>query len=88
MSKMTEWKCSKCAGFDYLYVPGYKGGGEGVHDGPFLFNSLQPSRYICGQCGFVEEYFDNPEHLEVAAKPLCTTKKQGQARNPKANHRE
>ena len=68
MSKMTEWKCSKCAGFDYLYVPGYKGGGEGVHDGPFLFNSLQPSRYICGQCGFVEEYFDNPEHLEVVRR--------------------
>ena len=30
----------------------------------FAIGNLQPSRYICGKCGFLEEYVDVPEHLE------------------------
>ena len=33
--------------------------------GFFLVNNMQPSRYICGRCGFVEEHFDISEHLEA-----------------------
>jgi len=68
MSRALKWVCPKCAGSECIYIPGYKGGRGGVPVTAFLTSALQPSRYICGQCGFVEEYFDNRDHLEAVRR--------------------
>jgi hypothetical protein len=39
----------------------------GAH-GFFQVYNMQPSRCICGRCGFVEECFDVPEHLEAVRR--------------------
>jgi ribosomal protein S27AE len=58
-----NWTCPKCKARDLLRVPGRRGGRGGVEVSAFAIGNLQPSRYICGKCGFLEEYVDVPEHL-------------------------
>jgi ribosomal protein S27AE len=60
----SSWACPKCNSRDLIRVPGRKGGRGGVEVTAFALGNLQPSRYICGKCGFVEEYVDVPAHLE------------------------
>ena len=34
----------------------------------FARGNVQPSRVVCGSCGFVEEYFETLEELEALRK--------------------
>ncbi len=65
MGEGKKWTCPKCTCCECIHVPGRKGGRGGVPMGFFQVYNMQPSRYICGRCGFVEECFDVPEHLEA-----------------------
>jgi rubredoxin len=63
-----NWTCPKCKAKDPIHVPGKKGGPGGVEVTRFLRGNLQPSRYVCGKCGFVEEYFETREHLDAVRR--------------------
>lgn len=63
----TRWTCPKCKAKDPIRIPGMKGFG-GVPLTRFARGNVQPSRMVCGACGFVEEYFETLEELEALRK--------------------
>jgi hypothetical protein len=63
----TRWTCPKCKSKDAIRVPGTKGFG-GVPLTRFARGNVQPSRRICGACGFVEEYFETRAEIEALRK--------------------
>jgi hypothetical protein len=62
--------CPKCGSNDVVIVPGRVGGtfaGNHVQVG-FLGLPVEVARYLCCECGFSEEWVDNPEDLERIKK--------------------
>lgn len=57
--------CPKCHASDIVCVPGgigAYGSGNNILYGGF-FKGVPVSRYVCLQCGFVEEWIDSPQDL-------------------------
>lgn len=51
--------CPKCGGFDILLVPGYSGAygsGNNIPTGFTIFSAVKVDRYVCGNCGYSEEW--------------------------------
>ena len=62
--------CPKCGGHDIAVVDGYAGAyGSGNHImlGKTVFSAARVDRYICGFCGYTEEWI-RPEDLQKLAK--------------------
>ena len=58
-----NWTCPKYKRAISFACPAATAGAARVEVSAFAIGNLQPSRYICGKCGFLEEYVDVPEHL-------------------------
>ena len=60
--------CPKCNSQEIMRIEGRIGGYSGGNDiagtaGPFSFRTVKVTRYLCGSCGFSEEWIDEPEDL-------------------------
>ena len=58
--------CPKCNSQEILRIEGRMGGYSGGNDipaGGFSFRTVKVTRYLCGSCGFSEEWIDAPEDL-------------------------
>ena len=58
--------CPKCNSREIMRIEGRMGGYSGGNDipaGSFSFRTVKVTRYLCGSCGFSEEWIDAPEDL-------------------------
>ncbi|RME82248.1 MAG: hypothetical protein D6785_08070 [Planctomycetota bacterium] len=63
--------CPKCDSHQIIQVPGNVGvfgTGNNILLGATIFSALKVSRYICAECGFIEEWIDKKEDLEKIKK--------------------
>jgi len=59
--------CPKCNSRDIIVIPGSAGphgAGNNITTGWTIFSSVKVSRYLCGACGFSEEWIDTGEDIE------------------------
>lgn len=60
--------CPKCGSRDVFVVDGHAGAygvGNNIPDGLTVFSCIPVDRYVCGQCGFSEEWL-RQEDIERA----------------------
>ena len=60
--------CPKCGGRDIFMVKGYAGGygtGNNIMVGATIFSAVPVNRYICGSCGFTEEWIEREDIEKV-----------------------
>ena len=60
--------CPKCGSYDLFMVRGYTGGygtGNNIMVGATIFSAVPVHRYVCGNCGFTEEYIDRKDIEKV-----------------------
>ena len=60
--------CPKCNSREIMRIEGRIGGYSGGNDiagtaGSWSFRTVKVTRYLCGSCGFSEEWIDAPEDL-------------------------
>ena len=58
--------CPKCSSVDIVKVPGRAtgyGAGSVIQIGATMFNVAPVSRYVCCNCGFLEDWVDLPEDI-------------------------
>ena len=60
--------CPKCNSQEIMRIEGRIGGYSGGNDiagtaGSWSFRTVKVTRYLCGSCGFSEEWIDAPEDL-------------------------
>ena len=58
--------CPKCNSQEIMRIEGRMGGYSGGNDipaGSWSFRTVKVTRYLCGSCGFSEEWIDAPEDL-------------------------
>ncbi len=63
--------CTKCGSHDLLRIPGHIGhGGSGnnIQVGWTIFSAVKVTRFLCGSCGFSEEWIETPEDIERVRK--------------------
>ena len=64
--------CPKCRSSDIIRMPGearlYGAGNNIVVSGPILFKFVLVMRYVCGSCGFSEEWIDTAEDIAKVRK--------------------
>ena len=65
--------CPKCRSTDIIRVPGearaYGAGNNSiVVSGSILFKFVLVMRYVCGSCGFSEEWIDTPDDIAKVRK--------------------
>lgn len=59
--------CPKCNSQQIILIPGELGGagaGNIIPIGITLFNTVKVTRYMCSDCGYSEEWIDNPKDLK------------------------
>ena len=63
-------KCPKCESSDVIQIPGQIGAyGSGNNVPLGLFKSpVKVTRFLCGKCGFSEEWVDSVEDIERLRK--------------------
>ena len=60
-------RCPKCTAQEVLRIEGRSGGYGGGNDirvGSPSFRTVKVTRYLCGSCGFSEEWIDSAEDLQ------------------------
>ena len=63
----TTGRCTKCAASDILRIPGRTGAygsGNNIPAGRTIFSSVKVTRFLCGQCGYSEEWVEPAADLE------------------------
>jgi predicted RNA-binding Zn-ribbon protein involved in translation (DUF1610 family) len=58
--------CPKCNSEDIIRVKGQSkgyGAGSNIPTGATIFQAVRVTRYICGNCGFIESWIDSPEDV-------------------------
>ena len=63
-------KCPKCESSDVIRIPGQiraNGSGNSVPLGWFE-SPVKVTRFLCGKCGFSEEWIDSAEDIESLRK--------------------
>ncbi|MCQ2408279.1 MAG: hypothetical protein MJ065_07090 [Oscillospiraceae bacterium] len=66
--------CPKCGGQDILMIPGScgaYGSGNNILLGATIFSGVGVHRYICGCCGYSEEYISRRDLEKVARSSKC-----------------
>ena len=69
--------CPKCGSRDIAIIPGSAGAlGTGNHIalGCTIFGAVTVSRYLCGGCGFIEEWVDDPKDIEKVKRTYGESK--------------
>jgi ribosomal protein S27AE len=64
-------QCPKCNSADIIRVPGSVsayGAGNNIPTGSSIFSSIAVTRYLCGQCGYTEEWIDSQEDVAKVRK--------------------
>lgn len=59
--------CPKCNSNDILKIPGSvgaHGSGNNILLGMTIFSAVKVTRYVCGRCGFSEEWIDDQAGLD------------------------
>ena len=57
--------CPKCNSREIMRIEGRSGGYGGGNDiAADFFRTVKVTRYLCGSCGFSEEWIDAPEDLQ------------------------
>jgi len=59
--------CPKCNSHGIIRIPGIAGAygsGNNIPIGKTIFSAIKVTRYLCGHCGFSEEWIDDPGDLE------------------------
>ena len=54
-------QCPKCQSKDIIYIEGdvrAYGAGNNIQTGFTIFSSVKVNRYVCGQCGYSEEWIN------------------------------
>jgi ribosomal protein S27AE len=67
----TTGKCPKCASSELLKIPGQTGAfgsGNNIPAGGTIFSSVKVTRYLCGRCGYSEEWVETASDLEKLRK--------------------
>ena len=62
-------RCPKCESSDIMRIPhcsGNYGAGPCVQLG--LFSFVEVTRYLCGNCGFIESWVDDPDGIAKLRK--------------------
>jgi hypothetical protein len=63
--------CPKCKSNEIIKVPGKVGAygtGNNISTGLTIFSAVPVTRYLCGNCGFSEEWIDQPQDIEKIRK--------------------
>jgi len=57
-------KCPKCSSVNIIYMPGNKLKiGDFIQPGTTILSAIKLSRYICGDCGYIERWIENKNDL-------------------------
>ena len=57
----TSKKCTKCQSGDIVPIPGQPWtGGNNIK---WPWNTVKVTRYLCGSCGFIEEWVDPADDI-------------------------
>ena len=59
--------CPKCNSRDIICIPGEvgaHGAGNNIPTNWTIFGAIKVTRYLCGQCGFSEEWIDDDEDIQ------------------------
>ena len=60
-------KCTKCGSAGVIRIPGQVGtygSGNNIPAGWWLYSAVKVTRFLCGECGYSEEWVESPEDLE------------------------
>ena len=60
----TTGKCPKCGGTDLIVIPPSYGVRGNIISGQTIFSFVRCQRYVCGDCGFIEEYVGKQDDIE------------------------
>jgi predicted RNA-binding Zn-ribbon protein involved in translation (DUF1610 family) len=63
--------CPKCNSEDIIRVKGQSkgwGAGSNIPTGLTIFEATLVTRYVCGNCGFIESWLDSLEQIEKVKK--------------------
>ena len=63
--------CPKCHSNDILRLQGERQGyglGNNIRAGVTLLSSVLVTKYLCCNCGFIEDWVDNPQDIEKIKK--------------------
>ena len=68
--------CPKCGSYDIIRIDGYAGphgSGNNIMVGMSIFSAVNVNRYICGSCGYSEEWIDQKdiERVKNSKKARC-----------------
>jgi predicted RNA-binding Zn-ribbon protein involved in translation (DUF1610 family) len=58
--------CPKCNSEDIARVEGHTrghGAGSNIPVGATIFQTVPVTRYVCGQCGFIESWIDSSDDV-------------------------
>ena len=64
-------KCPKCGSSDVLRVEGKAGAygsGNNIMTGMTIFSAVLVHRYVCGNCGYSEEWIDKEDIRQLKDK--------------------
>jgi predicted nucleic-acid-binding Zn-ribbon protein len=67
--------CPKCRSTDIVRIEGVIGGfgaGDNIMVGRTIFSSIKVTRYLCGSCGFSEEWIDSADDIAKIKKKFAT----------------
>jgi ribosomal protein S27AE len=59
-------RCPKCQSTDIVRIPGEArgfGAGNNIGIGATVFSAVKVTRYLCGACGFSEEWIDSADDI-------------------------
>ena len=62
--------CPKCGSTDIILVPGSSkayGAGNNIQVGMTIFSAVLVDRYVCGYCGYSEEWIDQKDIAKLIA---------------------
>jgi hypothetical protein len=59
-------RCTKCQSEEIVRIPGEVGGygqGNNIRVGLIMFSRVKVTRYLCGGCGYSEEWIDSQDDI-------------------------
>lgn len=65
--------CPKCQSKDIIRIEGGSGGDyeDRIQTGAFIWNYIPVTRFVCGVCGFTEEWIVNREMIDRLRNKFC-----------------
>jgi ribosomal protein S27AE len=71
----TSKTCPKCKSPDIVRIEGEVGGygsGNNIRIGLTVFSHVKVTRYLCGSCGFSEEWIDSADDIAKIKKKYAS----------------